>query len=187
MPGLICVGAIVGAHGVAGAVRIKSFTAEPADVASYGPVVDETGMRSFEIEPVGGARGAILARLPGIDTRDAADALKGTRLYVARSALPPAEDDEYYHADLLGLAAETADGAKLGRVVAVHETGGTEVLEVGRDDGRSDGRGGVLLPFTRAVVREIELARGRIVVDPPPGLIDGAAAEAEVEGEAEGR
>ena len=168
VPGYVCVGAITGAHGVSGAVRIRSFTAEPDGVASYGPVVDEAGARKFELEVIGASRGAVLVRIDGIETRDAAEDLKGVRLYISRAALPSVAEDEYYHVDLLGLAAETVDGATLGKVVAVHEIGETDVLEVER----GEGRGSVLVPFTRALVREVDLAAGRLIVDPPPGLSD---------------
>ena len=113
----VCLGAIIGAHGVNGTVRIKSFTEDPADVAAYGPVSDEAGARRFTIRPIGAARGAILARFEGVDDRAAAQALAGTRLYVPRSALPAPDDEEFYHADLLGLADD--DVERLARAGAV--------------------------------------------------------------------
>jgi 16S rRNA processing protein RimM len=166
-PDRICVGIVVGVHGVRGVVRIKSFTADPADVAAYGPVADESGARRFGIEAVGTARGAVLARLSGVGDRNAAEALKGLRLYVPRAALPPANEDEYYHADLIGLPVETREGARLGTVGAVHNFGAGDILEVRRVEG-----GDVLLPFTEAVVPEVDLAAGRIIADPPPDLLD---------------
>src|SRR5436309_12696188 len=96
----ICVGIITGAHGVRGAVRLKSFTAEPQAVARYGPLEDEAGLRHFELRLVGSAKGVLIAKLPDIADRDRAEALRGLRLYLPRAALPPTEDEEYYHADL---------------------------------------------------------------------------------------
>ncbi len=142
-------------------VRIRSYTAEPADVASYGPVTDEAGRR-FALSVVGTARGAVLARLAGVADRDAAEALKGVRLYVDREALPEADADEYYHADLIGMRAELTDGTEVGTVVAIEDFGAGDVLEVARPGARS-----ILLPFTAEAVPEVDLAGGRIVIDPP--------------------
>src|SRR4051812_34261754 len=96
----VCVGVVTGAHGVRGAVRLKSFTAEPEDVAAYGPLQDERGERHFALRLVGSAKGVLIAAISGIDDRDRAEALRGLRLYLPRSALPPPEEEEYYHADL---------------------------------------------------------------------------------------
>jgi 16S rRNA processing protein RimM len=163
----ICVGVITGAQGVRGAVRIKSFTAAPEDGAAYGPVADETGERIFALRAIGRAKGVVIATISGIADRDAAERLKGVRLYVARDRLPAPGEEEYYHADLIGLAAVLRDGRALGRVRAVHEYGAGDSLEVTRDDG-----GTVLVPFTRAAVPEIDLAAGKVVIDPPEGLLD---------------
>ena len=164
----VCLGAIAGAHGVGGAVKIRSFTIEPADVAAYGPVSDEDGKRVFEIEIIGEARGVILARLQSVDDRDAAEALKGTRLYVTRDALPAPDDGEFYHGDLLGLAAELADGTRFGAVTAIRTVGETDVLEITRDDGKPS----VMVPFTSEATPMVDLDGGRIVIDPPAGLIE---------------
>ena len=144
-------------------MRIKSFTEEPANVAAYGSVSDEAGARSFAIEPIGVSGGAILARIEGIDGRDAAEALAGTRLYVPRSALPAPEDDEYYHADLLGLVALSTDGETLGTVESVHAIGETDVLEIDRGAELPS----LLIPFTRADVPEVDLEARRVVVAVP--------------------
>jgi 16S rRNA processing protein RimM len=163
----ICVGIITGAQGVRGAVRIKSFTAVPQDVAAYGPVADEAGERSFALRAVGTAKGVVVATIAGIADRDAAERLKGVRLYVARDRLPAPGEEEYYHADLIGLAAVLADGTPLGRVRAVHQYGAGDSLEIARENG-----GTVLVPFTRAAVPAIDLAQGRLVIAPPEGLLD---------------
>jgi 16S rRNA processing protein RimM len=169
-PEKVCLGTIVGVHGVQGAVRIKSFTADPADVAAYGAVSDESGARRFEVKVLGQARGAVLARLSGVADRNAAEALRGLRLYVDRAALPATKEDEYYHADLIGLPVETREGAALGRVRAVHNFGAGDILELRGDDGRE-----LLLPFSDAVVPHVDLAAGRIVAVPPASLLEDRA------------
>jgi 16S rRNA processing protein RimM len=163
----LCLGVIAGAHGVAGLVRVKSFTAEPQDLGAYGTLSDADGARQFRLAVVGRAPGkrapdVLLARIDGVADRDAAEALKGTRLYVARSVLPAPDEDEFYQADLIGLAAELADGSAFGTVTAVHDFGAGDVLEVARPQESS-----VLLPFTRAAVPVIDVAGGRCVVVPP--------------------
>lgn len=166
-PEKVCLGTIVGVHGVQGAVRIKSFTAVPADIAAYGAVSDESGERRFEVKVLGEARGAVLARLSGVANRDAAEALRGLRLYVPRAALPKTNEDEFYHADLIGLPVETREGAPLGSVRAVHNFGAGDILELRDESGRE-----LLLPFSDAVVPEIDLANGRIVAAPPASLLE---------------
>ncbi len=166
-PRQVCVGVVTGAHGVRGAVRIKSFTAEPEGIADYGPLHDEAGERRFEVRLIGAAKGVLLAHFAGIEDRNAAEALRGMRLYLPRESLPPTDEDEYYHADLIGLAAVLEDGSMLGRVRAVHDFGAGDTLEVERDQGQP-----VVVPFTRAVVPVVDIAAGRLVIDPPRGLLD---------------
>ncbi len=166
-PEKVCLGTIVGVHGVQGAVRIKSFTANPADIAAYGAVSDESGARRFEVKVLGQARGAVLARLSGVADRNAAEALRGVRLYVPRAALPKTNEDEFYHADLIGLPVETREGAPLGTVRAVHNFGAGDILEL-RDEGGRE----LLLPFSDAIVPEVDLAAGRIVAAPPESLLE---------------
>ena len=168
-------GVITGAHGVRGLVRVKSFTAEPDAIAAYGPLEDERGERSFVIEPVGAAKGVLIARLAGVADRDAAERLKGVRLYLPRAALPEPGEEEYYHADLLGLAAMLRDGAVFGRVRAVHAYGAGDSLEIERPDGRV-----VIVPFTSAAVPVVDIAGRRVVIDPPAGLLDNRPAAAEL-------
>jgi 16S rRNA processing protein RimM len=163
----VCLGVVTGAHGVQGAVRIKSFTGAPEDIARYGPLTDETGARSFELQLVGTVKGVVIARLSGIEDRNRAEALRGLRLHLLRSALPQTQAEEYYHTDLIGLEAVLGDGTPVGRVRAVHDFGSGDTLEVARADGPP-----VMVPFTRAVVPIIEVAAGRLVLDPPPGLLD---------------
>lgn len=158
---------ITGAHGMHGAVRVRSFTAEPEDVASYSPLSDEAGTRSFDLSVSRRTRGGIIARLAGIENRNAAEALKGTALYADRDALPELDEDEFYHADLVGLSVVLTDGRPLGRVRGLDNFGAGEVIEVETKQGKS-----VSLPFTRAAVPQIDLEAGRLTVDPPPGIVD---------------
>jgi 16S rRNA processing protein RimM len=148
-------------------VRIKSFTQAPEDIARYGPLTDEAGDRCFELSLVGAVKGVVLARLSGIEDRGQAEALRGLRLHLPRAALPQTEAEEYYHADLIGLEAVLGDGTRVGRVRAIHDFGAGDTLELARP-----GASPVMVPFTRAVVPSIELAAGRLVLDPPPGLLD---------------
>lgn len=165
----VCVGEIVAPHGVGGAVKVRCFTAEPKDILAYGPVTDELGRRGFGLSVAGTTKGGLICRLDGIGDREAAAALRGTRLYVDRDALPaPADADEFYHADLIGLRVENRDGVTLGRVRAVYDFGAGDVLDVAADAGGKS----VILPFTRETVPEVDLAAGRLVAVPPPGLLD---------------
>jgi 16S rRNA processing protein RimM len=170
-PKRVCVGAIGGAHGVRGLVRIKSFTETPGDLTAYGELTDEAGERRFSLTVTGRVKGAVLARIADVADRDAAAALKGTRLYVARDALPPPAADEYYYADLIGLAVELPDGTAVGRVRAVDDYGAGDVLEVALDRPRGGGPV-VMVPFTRAAVPVVDPDAGRIVVNPLPGLLE---------------
>ena len=163
----VCVGAVGAAHGVRGAVRIKSFTATPEDIARYGPLEDESGERHFTLRLTGAAKGVLIARLSGVDDRNRAETLRGLRLYLPRAALPPPEEEEYYHIDLIGLDAVLTDGTLVGEVRAVHDFGAGDTLEIARPEGPP-----AVVPFTKAVVPEIDLAAGRLVLDPPPGLLD---------------
>ena len=163
----VCVGVIAGPHGVQGAVRVKSFTADPDDVARYGPLEDESGERRFRLRLAGSAKGVVIARLRGVADRNQAEGLRGLRLYLPRAALPPTGAEEYYHADLIGLQAMLADGAMLGQVRSVHDFGAGDTLEIVRPAGPP-----AMVPFTRAIVPVVDLAAGRLVVDPPPGLLE---------------
>ena len=163
-----CVGAIAGAFGVHGEVRLKSFCADPAAIASYAPLVAEDG-RSFGVGQLRPISGAFAARLTGVATREQAEALKGTRLYAPRDRLPPLGDDEYYHADLIGLAVHDTGGARLGTVRAVLDHGAGDILEIARP-----GAAELLVPFTRAAVPTVDVPGRRIVVDPPEDSADGA-------------
>lgn len=158
----VWIGTIVGAHGIRGALRLKSRTDDPLDIGSYGTVEDEAGGRQFPLLVLGEKKGVVTARIEGVSDRSAAEALKGVKLYVARSALPEPDKDEFYYDDLIGLRADLTDGTVFGTVKAVFEAGAGDILDITRSDGAS-----VLLPFTRMVVPAVDVENGRIVVDPP--------------------
>ncbi|ARE83792.1 ribosome maturation factor RimM [Roseovarius mucosus] len=163
----ICVGAIGGAFGVRGEVRLKSFTAMPEDIAAYSPLSTEDGARAFDVTLTGQTTNGLTAQLSGISTKEAADALRGIRLYALRAQLPNLPDDEFYHADLIGLEVYDTGGAVLGRVKAVLNHGASDILEI-HAPGMS---ATILLPFTTEAVPTVDLAAGRIIADPPEGLI----------------
>ena len=171
--GLVCLGVVLGAHGVRGAVRIKSFAMNASDIAAYGPLQSEDGTR-FVLTVRGVSRGAVLAEIDGIDRREAAEAMQGTRLFVARDALPDTEEDEYYPADLIGLNARTASGETYGVVRGIYDYGAGDVIEIEREMDRP-----ILFPFTRENVPEIDLAAGSLVIDPPAEIEAGDAGDAE--------
>ena len=158
----ICVAQIGAAHGIRGEVRLRSFTEDPMAITSYGPLESEDGTRRFEIETLRPSKDHFVARLAGINDRNTAEMLTNLRLYVSRDRLPPAKDGEFYHADLVGLAAVTPDGASLGTVTAVHNFGAGDVIEIKPEGGGET----LLVPFTDVTVPEIDLATRRMVVVP---------------------
>jgi 16S rRNA processing protein RimM len=159
----LCVGVITAPRGVRGQVRVKSFTAEPDDIAHYAPLTNADGSTEYRLEIVGHAKGVLLARVEGAKSREAAEALRGVELFVDRDVLPDAKDeDEFYYADLIGLAAILPDGGVYGTVKAMHDFGAGDMIELSLA-----GSGTIILPFTKAVVPEIDIANGRIVIDPP--------------------
>lgn len=160
--GRVCVGAIAGAFGVRGEVRLKSFCAEPRAIADYGPLWSEDGARAFTVTLGPAVAGGLAARLSGVESREQAEALKGLRLFADRAALPEPGEDEYYQSDLIGMEVVDPGGAPLGQVAAVLNHGAGDILEV-----RRAGAEALLLPFTRAVVPTVDLAARRIVADPP--------------------
>ncbi len=162
----ICVAQIGAAHGTRGEVRLKSFTADPMAVADYGALESEDGKATFEIAALRPAKDHFVARLAGVNDRNAAERLTNLKLYVARERLPATDVDEFYHADLIGLAALARDGRTLGSVVAIHDFGAGPLIEL-RPDGAS---ATVLMPFTTVTVPEVDVAGGRIIVDPPQGV-----------------
>jgi 16S rRNA processing protein RimM len=166
---------------VRGEVKVKSFTDNPRAIGRYGLVEDESGNRRFKLTVRGEAKGLVIARLDGIADRDQAEALKGLRLYVPRDRLPKPRRGEWYVADLIGLAAVDTGGAPLGRIRSVQNYGAGDVIELEGTDGTTE-----FLPFTNAVVPEVDIEGGRVVIDLPDeiearetGRTDESAAERE--------
>jgi 16S rRNA processing protein RimM len=153
--------AVIGAaHGIKGEVRVKTFTADPTALGDYGPLYSSDG-RAFEVIDVRPQGTVAVVRFKGVSDRNAADALNGTELFIDRSALPDdGEEDEFYHADLVGLAVRDESGRTLGRVIAVQNFGGGDILEI-----TQDGRKGVLIPFTQAAVPEVNIADGFVRIE----------------------
>ena len=162
MPAHICIARIGAAHGVGGAVKLWTFTEDPFAVRSYGPLTTKDGARQFEVTHVREARDHLVATLKGVTSRDEAERLNGIELYVARDRLPATDDDEYYHADLIGLAAVNAADEPLGRVIAIHNFGAGDIIEIAPSNGAT-----LLLPFTNAVVPTVDIAGGRVVIALP--------------------
>jgi 16S rRNA processing protein RimM len=163
MAARVCVAQIGGAHGIRGEVKLKTFTADPMAVKDYAPLESEDGTASFVIEALRPGKGHLVARLRGICDRNTAERLTHVKLFVPRERLPAPAADEYYHVDLIGLRAMTVDGREIGTVLAVHDFGAGDILEL-----RLAGSGAtIMLPLTEAFVPSIDIAGGRIVVAPP--------------------
>ncbi len=158
----VCVGVVVGVHGVRGAVRVKSFTEVAADIGYYSPVEDETGTRKFRLKVTGEVKGSAIVTLEGVTSRDAAEALKGTKFWVARERLPRLEEDEFLYSDLIGMAVVGLDGQTLGTVTSVHDFGAGDVLDIALTP-----RGNLMVPFTRDAVPEVDVSGRKLVVIPP--------------------
>jgi 16S rRNA processing protein RimM len=163
----ICVARIGAPHGVRGAVKLWTFTEDPLAVKRYGPLTTKDGTRQFEVATAREAKGHLVATLKGIATRDEAERLNGIELYIAREKLPDTDEDEYYHADLIGLAAVNAADEPIGRVIAIHNFGAGDIIEIAPPHGTT-----MLLPFTNAVVPTVDLGGGRVVIV-LPDEIDG--------------
>lgn len=164
----ICVGAIAGSFGVKGEVRLKSFCAEPEAVDTYGPLFSEDGRSQWEVKVSRPIKNGFAARLTGVRSKEAADALRGTRLYAPRERLPDLPDDEFYHADLIGLTVLDTGGVELGRVKAILNHGAGDLLEIAAKGQKQP----VLLPFTLLNVPTVDLTSGKLIADLPDGLIE---------------
>jgi 16S rRNA processing protein RimM len=158
----ICLGVIAGAHGLDGAVLIRSFTADPAAIGSYGKLADAEGKRTFKVKVRRVTAKGVIAKLEGLSDRTEAEGLKGVELYISRDALPEPDEDEVYVADLIGLRVEGKDGNVLGTISKMDNYGAGDVMEVTLATG-----GALLLPYTRAAVPVVDVAGGRVVIDPP--------------------
>ncbi|MGY4317379.1 MULTISPECIES: ribosome maturation factor RimM [Bradyrhizobium] len=158
----VCVARIGAAHGVRGAVRLWTFTEDPLAVKDYGPLMTKDGTRQFEVTHAREAKDHLVVTLKGVASRDDAERLNGLELYVPRDRLPETDDGEYYHTDLIGLAAVTPSGQPLGKVIAIHNFGAGDIIEIAPPQGAT-----MLLPFTNAVVPSVDLDGGRVVIDLP--------------------
>ena len=170
----VLLGLVIGAQGLKGGVKVKTFTETPETLGACGPLHTREG-RTFTVANIRAAKGFATVKFEGVETRTAAESLKGAELYVARSTLPKPEETEFYHADLLGLRAEDTVGRGIGKVIAIHNFGAGDVIEIERDDGQ----GAVLMPFTREIVPTIDLENHRIVIAAPEEV------EAETKGSVE--
>jgi 16S rRNA processing protein RimM len=170
----VLLGIVIGAQGLKGEVKVKTFTAAPERLGGYGPLHAADG-RTFTVTGVRQAKGIGIVQFAGIASRDAAEALKDVELFVSRERLPATEAHEFYHADLIGLRAEDTEGRGIGKVIAIHNFGASDVIEIARDDDN----GTVLMPFTREIVPTIDIAGGRIVIAAPEEV------EAETKGSVE--
>lgn len=158
---------IAGAHGVRGLVRLRSFTEDPEAIASYEPLTDAEGATTFKLALKSAAKDFYIAELKGVSSREQAEELRGTKLYVTRDLLPKTGKREYYEADLVGLAVLDRQGKDHGQIVAVHNYGGGPMLEIG-----ASRKNGFMLPFNDAFVPEVDVKSGRVVIDPPSGWLD---------------
>ncbi|WP_342708604.1 ribosome maturation factor RimM [Bradyrhizobium sp. B124] len=158
----VCVARIGAAHGVRGAVRLWTFTEDPLAVKDYGPLMTKDGTRQFEVTHAREAKDHLVVTLKGVASRDDAERLNGLELYVPRDRLPETDDGEYYHTDLIGLAAVTTTAQPLGKVIAIHNFGAGDIIEIAPPQGAT-----MLLPFTNAVVPTVDLAGGRVVIELP--------------------
>ena len=163
----VLVGQITGAHGVRGLVRLHSFTDDPDSIGDYKPLTDETGKRKFEIAIKSTAKDHFVVSIGGIDSKEAADALRGVKLYVSRAALPKTGKREYYEADLIGLIAQDKTGKNFGAVLGVHNYGGGPFLEIGHNKKDS-----FMLPFTDVWVLEVDVKSGLVRIEPPEGWLE---------------
>lgn len=166
MNDLICVGAIAGSFGVRGEVRLKSFCAVPEEIEDYSPLSNEDGSKTYSLTITRPIKNGFAALLEGVETKEDADAIKGLRLFARRDQLPQLPDDEFYHADLIGLEVYDTGGTLLGTVKSVQNHGASDLLEIHGPELKST----VLLPFTLEAVPTVDLNQGRIIADPPEGL-----------------
>lgn len=163
----VCVGAIAGAFGVKGEVRLKSFCADPEAIATYGPLLSEDGKSKWDIKLTRPVKNGFAAKLSGVLTKDAADALRGVRLYAPRDRLPSLPEDEFYYTDLIGMAVFDTGGVELGRVKAVLNHGAGDLLEISGSAYRQP----LLIPFSQTAVPTVDTASRRVIIDPPDGAL----------------
>jgi 16S rRNA processing protein RimM len=175
MPSQICVARIGAAHGVRGAVKLWTFTEDPLAVTRYGPLATKDGLRQLELAQAREAKGHLVVTFKGVTTRNEAERLNGLELYVARNKLPATDEDEYYHADLIGLAAITTMGEPLGKVIAIHNFGAGDIIEIAPPAGTT-----IMLPFSNAVVPTVDITGGLVTIALPEEIEGGDEESADV-------
>lgn len=168
LEGKVCIAQIGAPNGVRGDVRVKLFSDDPASLTAYGVLHNADGRRSFTALSARPQKTVFIVRFAEITSRNEAESLNGTKLYIDRDALPDLDEEEFYYSDLIGLRTELEDGSDFGTILALHDFGAGELLEVAPKKGKSQ-----LLPFTKEVVPSIDLASGKVVILPPEGLFDG--------------
>ena len=168
IPERVCVGAVVGAFGIHGEIRVKSFCSDPESIAEYDQLTDETGKKVFKLKIINPIKGGFSARISGVKYRDQAEELKGIALYVCRSEMPNLDDDEFYYSDLINLEVFDTGGIKIGKVMSVNDHGAGDFLEINAHGQKNL----ALLPFTKKSVPTIDLKLGRIIIDPPHGVFE---------------
>ena len=162
----ICVARVGAPHGIRGQVKLWTFTEDPMAVIDYGPLTSKDGTRSFEVTSARPAKDHLVATFKGVTSREDAERINSIELYIPRDRLPATDDGEYYHADLIGLAAINALSEPIGRVVGIHDFGAGTIIEIAPPEGAT-----LLLPFTDAVVPSVDLARGHVVIELPGEII----------------
>jgi len=168
----VCVAVISGVRGVHGEVRIRAYTEDANDLTAYGPLTFEDGA-PVGLKKRGMAKGEVIARLDGVESREQAERMKGTKLYALRSNFPAPDEDEFYYDQLVGLQVRTLEGETIGEVIAVQEFGAGDLIDVKLAGQKRS----VFIPFTREIVPTIDVAQGYLVVAPPVGLLDEAEPE----------
>lgn len=157
----ICLGAIVGVHGIRGEVKVKSFTEVAEDIDSYGPVEDKSGTKKFTIKVTGYSKGILRVKIKGVDDRNTSESLIGTEFYVSRDVLPDLEEEEFYHTDLIDLEVRLhTTGESIGKVSGIYNFGAGDVLEIKLKGGKLE-----MIPFTKEYVPEIKIKDGYIIVE----------------------
>jgi len=172
------IGAIVGPHGIRGQLRVKPFTVQPKSLSAYGPVTTDNDQQlTLQILSVN-AKGLLIVRAKGVDTRDAAEALRGATLYVVRDSLPEPDDGEFYHADLLGMLVKGQDGAPIGSLVAIHDFGAGEIAELVPDEGPT-----IMVPFDGNRIIAVDMTAREFCLSVPDGLLDDTNLGDEMDGD----
>lgn len=177
----LLLGVIAGPKGIKGEVKVKTFTESPEDIVSYGPLEDKTGTQSYVLKFVGFSKGMPVVRVKGISDRNQAEAFKGTELYISRDRLPETEsDDEFYHADLIGLDAVFEDGTHFGKILRLFDFGAGDMLEI-QPEGKS-ANSAILVPFTLEMVPVVDLDAGQVVLSLSDDFFEVPERDAEIEG-----